>query len=160
MDDTYEEVNDPAITVVFELEDGKKILAWTTTPWTIPLNIALAVNKDVMYSIVECGDEDYIVASNRVESIFLGKDYAVMSEIPGSTLVGVSYKPPFDYLYGKTGNENDHKIYHADFVTDTDGTGIAHEAPEFGEVDFQLAKQVGLTITEGMDSSGHYTSLL
>jgi isoleucyl-tRNA synthetase len=78
----------------------------------------------------------------------------------GSALIGVSYKPPFDYLYGKTGNDYDHKIYHADFVTDTDGTGIAHEAPEFGEVDFQLAKQVGLTITEGMDSSGHYTSLL
>lgn len=87
MDDTYEEVNDPAITVVFELEDGKKVLAWTTTPWTIPLNIALAVNKDVSYAIVECGDEDYIVAANRVETIFLGKDYAVMSEIPGSALV-------------------------------------------------------------------------
>ena len=72
----------------------------------------------------------------------------------------MAYQPPFDYLYNKTGTTNDHKIYHADFITDTDGTGIAHEAPEFGEVDFQLAKQVGLTITEGMDSSGHYTSLL
>ena len=72
----------------------------------------------------------------------------------------MAYQPPFDYLYNKTGTTNDHKIYHADFITDTDGTGIAHEAPAFGEVDFQLAKQVGLTITEGMDSSGHYTSLL
>ena len=74
-------------TTITILEDGKKVLAWTTTPWTIPLNIALAVNKDVSYAVVECGDEDYIVAANRVETIFLGKDYAVMSEIPGSALV-------------------------------------------------------------------------
>lgn len=102
----------------------------------------------------------YIVAKNRVEAVFTNKEVEVVEEFLGEQLVGLSYKPPFDYLYGKTNNEKDHKIYHADFVSDSDGTGIVHEAPEFGEVDFQLAKQVGLTITEAMDSSGHYTSVM
>lgn len=104
--------------------------------------------------------KSFIVAEARVETIFAGKEYEIVETLSGEQLVGLSYLPPFEYVYGKTGNEKDHKIYHAEFVNDSDGTGIAHEAPEFGDVDFQLAQQIGLTITEAMDSSGHYTALL
>ena len=166
MDDTYEDVNDPAITVAFDLSvNGEEyantsILIWTTTPWTIPVNIAAWVHKELNYVKVLYNNAYYIVATNRVEAVFANKEVEVVEEFLGEQLVGLSYKPPFDYLYSKTHNEKDYKIYHADFVSDSDGTGIVHEAPEFGEVDFQLAKQVGLTITEAMDSSGHYTSVM
>ena len=79
-------------------------------------------------------------------------------EFKGTELVGLGYMPPFqEYYYQKHGEKN-HKIYHADFITDTDGTGIGHEAPEFGDVDFQLAKKEGIYISEAMDEAGKYTS--
>lgn len=194
MDDTYQEVNDPAITVKFELEKndifpaGTKVLAWTTTPWTIPANMALAVRNDIDYILVNHIEQiklewknitkdnypgqpieasssinynwdTYIVAKNRVESVFKGKwEFTVIREFKGSELVGLGYIPPFpEYYYQKNGVKN-HKIYHADFITDTDGTGIGHEAPEFGDVDFQLAKKEGIFISEAMDEAGKYTS--
>ena len=166
MDDTYEEVNDPAITVMLDLSvngseyENTFALIWTTTPWTIPVNIAAGVHKELEYSKISYNNQFYIVAKNRVETVFVNKEYEIIETFLWAQLVWLSYKPPYDYLYGKTNNEKDHKIYHADFVSDTDGTGLVHEAPEFWEVDFQLAKQVGLTVTEAMDSSGHYTSLM
>jgi len=126
------------------------ILAWTTTPWTIPMHMALAVNKDLQYVAVYHAEEVYILADSRVETVFKGKgDYQVLCTIPGDELVGLTYKAPFDCyqnnkaerINNKEGLENSFKVYHADFVTDTDGTGIAHEAPEFGDVDYQLAKE-------------------
>lgn len=165
MDDTYEDVNDPAITVAFDLSvngpdyANTLVLIWTTTPWTIPANIAAGVHQELTYVKVAYKDAYYILAQSRLEAVFANKEYEIITTLPGSSLVGLSYKPPFDYLYGKTDNSNDHKIYHGDFVSDTDGTGIVHQAPEFGEVDFQLAKEHNLTITEVMDSSGHYTSV-
>jgi isoleucyl-tRNA synthetase/bisphosphoglycerate-dependent phosphoglycerate mutase len=173
MDDTYQEVNDPAITVKFDLSpNGKEwentfILAWTTTPWTIPANMALAVREDITYVEVRLTADIqdwkkepwYIVAKNRVEQVFKGKwDYEIMEEISWEALVGMAYIPPFpEYYHGKNGEKN-HRIYHADFITDTDGTGIGHEAPEFGDVDFQLAKREGIFISEAMDEAGKYTS--
>lgn len=166
MDDTYEDVNDPAITVAFDLSvngeeySNTSILVWTTTPWTIPTNIAAGVHKDLTYVKVLYNSSYYIVGKSRLEAVFANKEVEIIEEFLGAQLVGLSYKPPFEYLYGKTNNPNDHKIYHADFVSDTDGTGIVHQAPEFGEADFQLAKSHNLTVTEAMDSSGHYTSLI
>ncbi len=166
MDDTYEDVNDPAITVAFDLAvngDTYKdtfILIWTTTPRTIPANIAAGAHKDLSYVKVNYNNAYYIIAKSRLEAVFANKEVEVIEEFLGEKLIGLSYKPPFDYLYRKTNNPNDHKIYHADFVSDSDGTGIVHQAPEFGEADFQLAKQESLTVTEAMDSSGHYTTLM
>lgn len=165
MDDTYQEVNDPAITVKFELEPNEKfpaqtkVLAWTTTPWTIPANMALAVRNDIDYILVENNSEQFIVAKNRAESVFKGKwEFNIIREFKGSELVGLGYIPPFpEYYYQKNGEKN-HHIYHADFITDTDGTGIGHEAPEFGDVDFQLAKREGIFISEAMDEAGKYTA--
>lgn len=135
------------------------ILAWTTTPWTIPANMALAVRNDIDYILVENNGEGFIVAKNRAESVFKWKgEYTVIREFRWSELVGLSYIPPFPEYYHKKHGERNHKIYHADFITDTDGTGIGHEAPEFGDVDFQLAKKEGIYISEAMDEAGKYTS--
>lgn len=134
------------------------ILAWTTTPWTIPMHMALAVHKELQYVAVYHAEEVFIVAASRVDTVFKGKgDYQILCTIPGDELVGLHYNPPFDYYVGKI-DERNFRIYHADFVTDTDGTGIAHEAPEFGDVDFQLAKQEGINITSAIDEAGKYTS--
>lgn len=143
-----------------ENNSGKiSILAWTTTPWTIPANMALSVGKDIDYVLAKNGDEQFIVAKSRAEAVFKGKgEYEIIRTFKGDELVGMSYKPPFDYFYNNQNNNKNHKVYHADFATDTDGTGIVHTAPEFGDVDYQLGKELGLTITEALDDEGKYTS--
>jgi isoleucyl-tRNA synthetase len=137
--------------------DVEYALAWTTTPWTIPANMALAVNPEVEYAQVRSGDAMYVVATARIEAVFHGKEYEILQKVPAHLLVGVPYVPPYDTYCGKTGNDADHRIHAADFITDTDGTGIGHEAPEFGDVDFELAKETGITISEALDNEGRYT---
>ncbi|MDD2693842.1 MAG: class I tRNA ligase family protein [Candidatus Gracilibacteria bacterium] len=195
MDDTYQDVNDPAITVKFRLEANDKfpentsILAWTTTPWTIPANMALGIGEKITYVLVENNGENYIVAATRAETVFKGKgEYTVVREFSGADLVGLSYIPPFPEYYknkwdalSPEGVQSEilkhltnskayfdglkegrlrtyHKVYAADFATDTDGTGIVHIAPEFGDVDFGLAKKYGIPVTEAMDEAGKYTA--
>lgn len=165
-DQLPEDIFDPSRYAITAISEGKSqknlplsILAWTTTPWTIPANMALAVRNDIDYILVENNGEQYIVAKSRAESVFKWKgEYTTIRELKGSELVGLEYVPPFpEYYYQKHGDKN-HKIYHAGFATDADGTGIVHCAPEFGDVDFQLAKKEGITITEAMDEAGKYTS--
>ncbi|MEI8096771.1 MAG: class I tRNA ligase family protein, partial [Candidatus Moraniibacteriota bacterium] len=147
----YQMVKDLAVTAKFELVDepGTFVLAWTTTPWTLPGNVALAVNKSVVYQTVRIkGEEEkYIIAKERVADVFKEKESEVVEEYNGEKLIGKSYKPLFDY-YAKDetieNHKNGWKIYHADFVTTEMGTGIAHEAPAFGEDDMQLGKQNNL----------------
>ncbi len=151
-------VREPVIVPEKDNSREVNILAWTTTPWTIPMHMALAVNKDLQYVAVYHAEEVYIVAASRVETVFKGKgEYQVLCTLPGEELVGLHYNPPFDYYAGKIDDKN-FRVYHADFVTDTDGTGIAHEAPEFGDVDFQLAKEKGIHITSAIDEAGKYTA--
>lgn len=91
--------------------------------------------------------------------MFKGRgEYEVIQEMSGEKLVGLSYSPPFKYYVGKVDETKNHRVYHADFVTDEDGTGIAHEAPEFGDVDFELAQANGVHITEAIDNEGKYTA--
>jgi len=173
MDDTYEEINDPAITVKFPLfaseqtalpRDTSDIsakvyaLARTTTPRTIPCNMSLAVNNDLEYVLVHYNQEYYVVAKNRTDDVFTSGEYTIVQEFLWEKLVWLSYEPPYDYYYKKTNNEADHKIYSADFITDQSGTGIGHEAPEFWDVDFELAQKVWLTISEAMDDAWKFTS--
>jgi|GEM_PF-690218 len=133
-------------------------LAWTTTPWTMPMHMALAVNKDLQYVCVYHEEQVYVVATSRVETVFKGKgEYQILCTLRGEELVGLHYIPPFDYYVSKI-DERNFRVYHADFVTDSDGTGIAHEAPEFGDVDFQLAKEHGIHITSAIDEAGKYTA--
>lgn len=117
---------------------GEFFLAWTTTPWTIPANIALVVKEDIEYVLIQDNktQEKYVLAKNLVEKFYKNpEDYSVVTEFTGDKLSGISYEAPFSY-YTNTG-ETTHKVYLADYVSDTDGTGIVHTAPEFGEEDFQ-----------------------
>lgn len=139
--------------------DSVSILAWTTTPWTIPANMALAVGEKIDYVLVENAGLWYVVARSRLETVFKGKwEYTIIREFKGAELVGLSYVPPFpEYYHGKKWDKP-HKVYASDFATDTDGTGIVHIAPEFGDVDFGLAKKYGIPVTEAMDEAGKYTA--
>lgn len=169
MDNSYQDVNDPAITVTFELKKNKVfdekhlfLLARTTTPRTIPANMWLAVNKNMKYALVSCDHKYFVVAANLVEKVFLGKEYTTIQTISGAALIWLSYHPPFDYFVGDNNpagaNERNHTIYHGDFVDDSSGTGIVHTAPEFGESDFYLGKEQWLTLSDALDMEGHYTS--
>ncbi len=161
----YKDVKDISVTVKFKIKDPGKIgllngsffLAWTTTPWTLPGNAALAVNPGIEYSLVEMGEEKYVVAKNLVEKIFSGKEHKVSRSVSGKGLVGADYEPIFDYyvnedLDGK--RKNAWKVYGADFVTTEDGTGIVHIAPAFGEDDMNLANKEGIPLIQHVSQSG------
>ena len=156
--DEYKDVTDISVTAKFALTDEPKtfVLAWTTTPWTLPGNVALAINKDEEYSFVAVGEEQFIVASARVEKTFEGKEHAIVKTIHGTELLGRSYTPPFDYYINNTTLENHAngwKIYHGSFVTMESGTGVVHIAPAFGEDDMNLGKEEKLPFIQhvGMD---------
>lgn len=164
----YKDVKDLSATVVFELTDepGTYLLAWTTTPWTLPGNVALAVGFDIEYVTIAsiATNKKYIVAKERVPSLFalVGDEYVLASEsihIKGKDLVGKAYVPLFDF-YAKDENlknkENGWKVYAADFVTTDDGTGIVHIAPAFGTDDMNLGKQHNLPFVQHVAQDGTF----
>jgi isoleucyl-tRNA synthetase len=130
-------------------EPATYLLAWTTTPWTLPGNVALAVGEDIDYVKAKKDNEILIIAKSRLE--VLGEDFEVIEEIKGSDLVGLSYEPL--YPNAEIKNDKAYKVYTADFVTTEDGTGIVHIAPMYGADDFDLANNVGLSKihTVGLD---------
>lgn len=155
----YKDITDISATVKFELEDEKNtfVLAWTTTPWTLPGNVALAVGKDIMYVKVKHEENFYILAHDLVEKNFKDKQYEIVEELIGKELIGKSYKPVFDY-YSKDKTLENHsngwKIYDADFVTTTDGTGVVHIAPAFGEDDLNLGRVNNLPFVQHVKMNG------
>ncbi len=152
MDNSYRMVEDPAISIKFKIKDRDAyILAWTTTPWTLPGNLALAVNKDETYVEVETDGEKLILAKARLEAVFAGKEYKITREFKGEELVGLEYVPLYNF-YEVT--DKDYHVYHGDLVTMEDGTGIVHIAPGFGEEDSQLGKKVGLSVIDHVDDDG------
>ncbi len=155
----YKDIKDLSVTVKFELVDEPNtfVLAWTTTPWTLPGNVALAVGPDIEYVKVESEEEKYILAKKKVEEVFEGKEYKVVEDVKMEDLIGKVYTPPFNYYIEDTSienKENGWKIYAADFVTDEDGTGVAHEAPAFGADDLALAQSVGLPVIQHVSIDG------
>jgi len=149
----YEDVKDLTATVKFRLhETGEYALAWTTTPWTLPSNTALAVHPDMEYVRVRQGDEVYILAASRVEHVMKG-EYAVLSSLRGRELAGLTYEPPFRYVSA----EGAWRVIAADFVTETSGTGIVHMAPAHGEDDYKAAMQNGIPMVKVVDPAGRYT---
>ncbi len=158
----YADIKDISVTVKFELKDepGTFVLAWTTTPWTLPGNVALAVGADIDYVKVEHDGESYIVAKERVEEVFEGKDYKVLGEFKAKELEGLSYNPLFDYYKDKDfeSKANAWKIYSADFVSTEDGTGVVHIAPAFGAEDMELAKEKYLPMIQHVDMTGRFKS--
>ncbi|MCK5590868.1 MAG: class I tRNA ligase family protein, partial [Candidatus Pacebacteria bacterium] len=180
----YKDIKDISVTAKFELVDepGTFVLAWTTTPWTLPGNVALAVGEDIEYVKVQYKDmsavrvrdvsnpsvdrivdpapsNNFIVAKELVEKVFEDKDYGIVKEFKGSDLIGKSYKPVFDY-YSKDKTlenyENGWKIYGADFVTTEDGTGVVHIAPAFGEDDMNLGKERDLPFVQHVKMNGKF----
>ena len=152
MDNSYKDVEDPAISIKFKLANRDAyILAWTTTPWTLAANLALAVNKDETYSEIKVNNENIILAKARVETVLSGQSFEIVKEFKGEELLGQTYEPLYQYFET---NKNDYKIYHADFVSMTDGTGVVHIAPGFGEDDAALGKQNNLSIISHVDDEG------
>ncbi|MBI4127710.1 MAG: class I tRNA ligase family protein [Parcubacteria group bacterium] len=129
------------------------LLAWTTTPWTLPGNVALAVGKDITYVEVRQGSEIYYLAKDRL-SILEGT-YEIVRELKGNELVGMTYEPLFDIA--ATQNAVSHQAHVADFVTTTDGTGIVHTAVMYGEEDYELGEKLGLPKHHTVDAEGKFT---
>lgn len=155
----YKDIKDLSATAKFELldEPGTYVLAWTTTPWTLIGNVALAVGADIDYVKVESDDAKYILAKDLVLSVFKDKTYEVVSEFKGYELVGKKYKPLFDYYYNDPkleNRENGWQIYDADFVTTTDGVGVVHIAPAFGEDDMNLGREKNLPFIQHVGIDG------
>ena len=151
---SYRDVEDDSIIVEFQAKDFI-LLAWTTTPWTLPGNLALAVNSEIEYSLVEKSGRKYVLATNKVKDFF--KDFKTIKKIKGKELENIEYEPVFDLnnpLIKE--NKNVFKVYCADFVGTEEGTGIVHIAPNFGEDDFNLGKEKNLPIIEIMDENGIY----
>jgi len=152
MDNSYKDVEDPAISIKFKLKDRDAyVLAWTTTPWTLPANLALAVNKDEIYSEIKVNNENIILAKARIEAVVNNQLYEVVKEFKGQELIGLSYETLYSFF--EVG-QNDYKIYHADFVSMTDGTGVVHIAPAFGEDDSNFGKENNLSLINHVDDEG------
>ena len=163
--DAYQTVTDPSVYVKFQLmgEDAA-ILAWTTTPWTLPANLMLAVNPEMTYCEVLVDGEQLIIAEEALERTLQDEkhqplDYDVLRKFPGSELVGKNYQP---LDTGSTWPDSDkiHTIYAADFVSSESGTGIVHIAPAYGEDDFELGKANGIAPFHVIDDNGYYIDSL
>ena len=158
MENSYQMDTDPSLFVYFKLEDEDEyLLAWTTTPWTLPANMVLAVNQDVDYSLVAYGDKKFYVASDRVEKVMTDEkhqplEYSIVKTIKGSELTGKRFEPLFENRGPAA-----HKILHADFVTTDDGTGIVHIAPAYGEDDYELCRKNDVPVLSLVDGDGNYT---
>jgi isoleucyl-tRNA synthetase len=155
----YKDITDISLTAKFELVDepGVFVLAWTTTPWTLPGNVALAVGADIDYVKVLKDGVKLILAKDRLS--VMGEGYSILEEFKGSTLVGKRYKPLFDYYAKKEdleNRENGWKVHPADFVTTQDGTGVVHIAPAFGEDDNKLGRKYNLPFVQHVGMDGRF----
>lgn len=152
----YKDVKDLSATVKFKLVNADEyFLGWTTTPWTLPANVALAMNPNLVYVRAKVESEIYILAKSLVPAV-LGEKAIVLSEHSGVEFEGVPYLPPFHYIDITKG----HIVVLADYVTETSGTGIVHIAPAYGEDDYLTVQQNGLTFVNVVDQRGCYTEVV
>ena len=159
---SYKDVEEDSVVIKFRLKKNKKfgevyVLAWTTTPWTLPGNLALAINEKIDYALIESSGKKYILAKERAKDI-LKTDYKIIKNFKGKELVGLEYEPLFNLENEKINqNKKAYRIYSEDFVSVEDGTGVVHIAPNFGEDDFETGKKYDLPIVDIMDDDGVYT---
>ncbi|WP_445148202.1 isoleucine--tRNA ligase [Baekduia sp. Peel2402] len=160
----YKDVIDPSVYVRFPVAEdggvvqaGDELLVWTTTPWTLVSNAAVAVDPELTYVRAKIGqlDAPVILAEALVEKV-LGEGAHVLAKFPGAALDGVRYEPPFPYIKGSEYGERGHTVLLGDFVTADDGTGLVHTAIAFGEDDFRLGAQYGLTVVNPVTLEGKY----
>lgn len=164
MDNSYRDVTEKSVFVKFKMlprqrivndltDDRTYALAWTTTPWTLPGNTSLNIGPDIKYVLVEQEKNRYLLAKDLL-SVLEG-DYEIVAEYQSRSLVGLEYEPLFPGVIENTSGRA-HRIYTADFVTTTDGTGIVHNAAMYGEEDYQLAKEKDLPRIDMLDAKGQY----
>ena len=173
-DNSYRSRQDPAVTVAFELVrpgEGRpadelwatgqpvRALVWTTTPWTLPSNLALAVGPEITYAVLESGGARYLVADTRVDAIRPALEAGVagaerVGSVDGRKLVGLTYRPLFDFFASQP---NAFQVLGPDFVSTEEGTGIVHLAPGFGEDDQRACEQAGIDVICPVDSRGRFT---
>jgi isoleucyl-tRNA synthetase len=157
----YKDVKDLTVTAKFKLNNPQKaglpentfILAWTTTPWTLPGNVLLAVNESVEYVLVKIENENFVLAKDRLESVFKDKVFTVEKEFKGNELAGLEYEPLFPYFKD---TPNAFRVVVADFVTTTEGTGIVHIAPAFGDDDYQVGVRENVPLVQHVKMDGHF----
>lgn len=174
--DAYQTVTDSSVYVKFKLKNGATLLAWTTTPWTLPANTALAVNPELDYVEVRVGDDQFILAKALVEKVLTDDkhqplDHEVLRDFKGAELVGQEYEPlipvpsemsltPVNRWQSGNGTVNiageNYRVWAADYVTAENGTGIVHTAPSYGEDDFELAKANNFDMFHTLDDNGMY----
>ncbi|GAB2695230.1 isoleucine--tRNA ligase [Thalassiella azotivora] len=165
-DDVYQQRQDPSVTVWVRLESGERLMAWTTTPWTLPSNLAMAVGEDLEYVVVEHEGERYVLAEARLAAYAreLGDDAAdrVVQRLRGSELVGRRYEPLFGFLTDteRFGTERAYRVISGEHVTTDDGTGVVHMAPAYGEEDQQACDAVGIPTVLTVDDRARFTSVV
>jgi isoleucyl-tRNA synthetase len=162
-DDTYAERQDPSVTVRFKLETGEWLLAWTTTPWTLPSNLACAVGADISYVVVEKDGERYILARDRQAAYERElEEAATVGTLTGAELAGRRYEPLLPYLAdaGTFGTEDAFRVILSDDVTTEDGTGVVHMAPAYGEADALACNAAGIPTVLTVDDQGRFTDVV
>ena len=151
----YKDVKESTAVTKFKVkgEENKYILAWTTTPWTLPSNVALAINKKYNYAEIKVGEEYYILAKDLIHSVIGDVEYELVKEFKGEEILGLEYEQLFKFY---TPEEKAFFIIHGDFVTLTDGTGIVHTAPAYGEDDSMVCKAHNLPLINLVDTEGKF----
>jgi len=153
----YKDVDDPSVFVRCRVKDmeNTSFLVWTTTPWTLISNVVLAVDPEYSYARVKVGDEYLILAEGRMMAVFGDRLPEIVERFEGSELKGMKYEPLFNFC--DTGGQEAYFVVDADFVTLSEGTGIVHIAPAFGEDDYRMGKEHGLPFLQPVDMEGKFT---
>ena len=158
--DAYQEVTDPSVFVKFKVVSegelqGAYLLAWTTTPWTLPANLALAVNEKLTYGLYQVGEEKIITLVKTAAEVFEG-EYELLKELSGAELVGLEYQPLMENFSREERQKDPYHVLTAEYVSDEDGTGIVHIAPAYGEADYDLALAHEVDFVDLLDEQGYY----
>ena len=161
MDNSYKIVKDITVTVKFKLlDEDAYALSWTTTPWTLPGNLALAVHPNIVYAYVKDKDDGntYLMAKKLIHTFYKSEDkYTITKEVKGKDLEGKKYEPLYPYFKD---NPNSFQFILGDFVTAEDGTGIVHTSPMFGEDDNIVARKYGIPLVDPVDENGNFTKIV
>ena len=158
--DAYQEVTDPSVFVKFKVVSegelqGTYLLAWTTTPWTLPANLVLAVNEKLTYGLYQVGEEKIVTLVKTAAEVFEG-EYELLKELSGAELVGLEYQPLMENFSREERQKDTYHVLTAEYVSDEDGTGIVHIAPAYGEADYDLALAYEVDFVDLLDEQGYY----
>ena len=158
--DAYQEVTDPSVFVKFKVVSegelqGAYLLAWTTTPWTLPANLVLAVNEKLTYGLYQVGEEKIVTLVKTAAEVFEG-EYELLKELSGAELVGLEYQPLMENFSREERQKDTYHVLTAEYVSNEDGTGIVHIAPAYGEADYDLALAHEVDFVDLLDEQGYY----